>query len=163
VAALAALLVLIVRAPVPRAGKEAARGHRVFPVARHAVQGLDVALRDRHFAARRTAGAWELDGRTASPHAVAALDDLVEALVALRAVDVFRSRDAGSYGLDRPEGTVTVHTARGARRVVLGGLNAAGSALYAQRVGDPRVLLVGTLLLTEIERVFYARDGAAGG
>jgi len=145
-----------VRAPVRTAGKEAARGHRVFPVARHAVQGVDVALGERRFTARRTAGTWELDGRPASPHAAAALDDLVEALVALRAVDVFRGRDAGSYGFDRPEGTLTLHTARGIRRVVLAGLNAAGSALYAQRIGDPRVLLVGTLLLTEIERIFYA-------
>ena len=155
------LLVVTVRAPVRRAGKDAARGHRVFPVARDAVQGLDVALGERRFTARRAAGAWELDGRSVSPRAAAALDDLVDALVALRVVDVFRGGAADAYGLDRPAGTITLSTPRGTRRVVVGGLNAAGSALYAQRVGDPRVLLVGTLLLTEIERVFYARDGAS--
>ena len=154
---LGAILVLAVRAPDRRPGKEAARGHRVFPVARHAVQGVDVTLGERRFTARRTAGAWELDGRAAPPHVAAALDDLVEALVGLRAVDVFRGRDAGSYGLDRPEGTITLHTPHRARQVVLGGLNAGGSAIYSQRIGDPRVLLVGTLLLTEIERVFYTR------
>jgi hypothetical protein len=122
------------------------------------VRGVDVVLGERRFTARRAAGGWELDGEAASPHVAEALDDLVAALVALRAVDVFRSRDGGSYGLDRPRATVVLHTRRGIRRVVLGELNAAGSALYARRIGDPRVLLVGTLLLTEIERVFYMRQ-----
>jgi hypothetical protein len=119
-----------------------------------------VTLGERRFAARRAGAGWELDGRPASARAAEALDDLLDTLAALRAVDVFRSRDAASYGLDRPQATFALHTARRTRRVLVGGLNAAGSALYARRDGDPRVLLVGTLLLTEVERVLYARDGA---
>src|SRR5689334_23917245 len=49
-----------------------------------------------------------------------ALDDLVETLVGLRAVDSFRGRDGASYGLDRPRVTIEVATARGVRRLVIG-------------------------------------------
>lgn len=135
-------------------------GHRVFGVGRHAVRGVDVTLGERRFTARRNGQQWEIDGRAASAGAADALEDLLDRLVALRAVDVFRSRDASSYGLDRPDATVDLHTPRGIRRLAIGEMNSAGSALYARRVGDPRVLQVGTLLLTEIERVFFARDGA---
>ena len=49
--------------------------------------------------------------------------------------------------------------ARGVRRLVIGDLNAAGGALYARREGDPRVLEVGSALLSDLERVFFNRDG----
>jgi len=153
--------VVAVRAPDRPRGLHAVRGHRVFRVARPAVRGLEVTLGTRHFSARRSAAGWELDGRGAPPRAAEALDDLVDTMVALRAVDVFRSRDTASYGLERPEATIVVYTARGERRLVVGAMNAAGSALYARRSGDPRVMQVGTLLLTEIERVFYNRDGGS--
>jgi hypothetical protein len=156
VVALGAFLVVTVRAPERPVGEHAVRGHRVFRVARHAVRALDVTLGERRFSARRAGAGWELDGRPAPPRAAEALDDLLDTLATLRAVDVFRRRDVASYGLDRPQATFALHTARRTRRVVVGGLNAAASALYAERAGDPRVLLVGTLILTEAERVFYA-------
>jgi hypothetical protein len=149
-----------VRAPEPQPASQARRGHRVFGLAHAAVRGLDVTLGTRSFSARRAGRGWELDGRAASPREAEALDDLLDALVGLRAVDVFRPREAASYGFDRPAATIEVHTPRGVRRLVLGGMNSAGSALYARRIADPRVLQVGTLLLTELERVFYNRDGA---
>jgi hypothetical protein len=36
--------------------------------------------------------------------------------------------------------------------------NAAGSALYVEREGHPRVFLVGSGLLSAIDRVFYQQD-----
>ena len=158
--ALGAALVVLVRAPVRPRGQLAVRGHRVFGVGPHAVRGIDVVLEARRFGARRTAEGWEIDGRRASLGTAAALDDLLESLVGLRAVDSFRSRDAASYGLERPRATIEVATARGVRRLVIGDLNAAGSALYARRVGDPRVLQVGSALLSDLERVFFTRDQA---
>lgn len=160
---LGATLVLLVRAPERRAPSDAARGHRVLGVAPHAVRALEVALDGRRFAARRNTGGWEIDGRPASPRAAEALADLVETLGGLRAVDVFRPRDAASFGLDRPRATIVVVTPRGPRRLVLGDANAAASALYARRDGDPRVLQVGMFLLSGIERVFYTRDASAPG
>ena len=157
--ALGATLVVLVRAPVRPRGQLAVRGHRVLGVGRHAVRGIDVALEARRFGARRTAEGWEIDGRRASPGTADALDDLLETVVGLRAVDSFRSRDTASYGLERPRATIEVVTARGVRRLAIGDLNAAGSALYARRSGDPRVLQVGSALLTDLERVFFNRDG----
>ena len=157
--ALGATLVVLVRAPVRPRGQLAVRGHRVFGVGRHAVRGIDVALEARRFGARRTAEGWEIDGQRASAGTAAALDDLLETVVGLRAVDSFRSRDTASYGLERPRATIEVVTARGVRRLAIGDLNAAGSALYARRSGDPRVLQVGSALLTDLERVFFNRDG----
>jgi len=159
--ALGAVLALMVRAPLRRRRPPALSGHRVFAIRPGAVRGLEVAIEGRRFVGRRTEHGWEIDGRPATAGVADALAGLVDTLVALRAVDVFRPRDAASYGLDRPRGTVAVLTARGARHLVLGGFNSAASALYARREGDPRVLQVGTLLLSEVERVFYQRDGPA--
>jgi hypothetical protein len=150
---------VVVRAPVRLAGKYAVRGHRVFGVAHHAVRGIDVALESRRFSARRTGEGWEIDGRPASAGTADALDDLLGTLVGFRAVDSFRSTDASSYGLEHPRATIEVTTARRSRRVVIGDPNAAGSAFYARRQGDPRVLQVGSALLGSLERVFFNRDG----
>jgi hypothetical protein len=159
VVALAAALLLVVRAPVRKTGWYALRGHRVFGVGRGAVRGIEVAFGERRFVARRTEQGWEIDGSAAGRGVAEALDGLLETLVHLRAVDVFRNRDTSAFGLARPRATIDLVTARGARRLVIGETNLAGSALYARRVGDPRVLQVGTLLLSDLERVFYFRDG----
>jgi len=106
----------------------------------------------------RAADGWDVDGRPATPPTAEALDDLLDSLLGLRAVDVFRTSDPSAFGLGRPRGTITVVTGRSARRLLVGGLNAAGSAFYARREGDPRVLQVGTLVLSEVERVFYTTE-----
>lgn len=158
--AVGVLLVSVVRPPERRTGLHAVRGHRVFGVSRHRAQGITVALDDRRFTARRTGQGWDLDGRPAGARSEEALSDLLSGLVDLRAVDVFRPRDTASYGLDRPRATIELETGRGVRRLVIGDLNAAGSAFYARREGDPRVLQIGTLVLAGVERVFFTRDGA---
>jgi len=159
-AGLGALLVAIVRAPERPTGRDAVRGHRVFAVTPGAVRALEVTLDARRFEARRADERWEIDGRPASAGTADALTDLVDALAGLRAVDVFRGGEPSDYGLDRPHATIDLVTARGRRRVVFGELTASGSSYYARRIGDPRVLQVGVLVLTEVERVFYTRDGA---
>ena len=158
--AVGALLAAIVRPPPRRTGFYALRGHRIFAVRGASVQGVDVQYRGRRFVARRTASGWDIDGSGASHGASGAIGDLVDTLVTLRAIDVFRPRDQTAFGFDRPHATIDLVTSRRRQRLVLGGLNAAGSALYARHDRDPRVFLVGTLLLSEIERVFYERDGA---
>ena len=157
------MLVLSVRAPLPRTGRDAVRGRRVLGVGRHAVRGIDAVLEERRFSARRTADGWDLDGRPASAASADALQDLSDALVGLRAVDTFRARDTSSYGLDPPRATIDVHTPRAPRRLLLGAMNSVGSALYARRRGDPRVVQVGVGLLSGLERVFYTRDGPRPG
>ncbi len=153
---LGALLVTIVRPPVRPTGLEAVRGHRVFGAA--AVQGVEVSWEGRKFVARRESAGWEIDGQHASPEAAAALADLVAALRDLRAVDVFRPREVATYGFERPRGTIVLTTKHRVRRLVVGELNAAGSALYARREGDARVLQIGLAIASAVERVLYNRD-----
>jgi hypothetical protein len=151
----AAALALVVRPPPQPTGLERVRGHRVFGARAPAVRGIEVEVGARRFSARRAAAGWEVDGRPARRGSAEALDDLLDALVTLRAVDAFRPRDGSSYGLDRPRATVDLITGRGVRRVRVGGTNAAGSAFYARREGSPRIVLIGTLVLSGIERVFH--------
>lgn len=156
--ALATILVFVVRPPVRRTGLYAVRGHRVFGVARADVRGLEVSVGERRIVARRTAGGWEVSGRPAGTSEADTLNDLVDTLVGLRAVDAFRGRDQSSFGFDRPRAEIDLLTNRGRRRLVLGNLNAAASAVYARREHDPRVFTVGALVLTEIERLFLGGE-----
>jgi hypothetical protein len=151
--AVGAALLVAVRAPERTPAPSALRGHRVFRLSPGGVGAVEVEAAGRRFRARRVPTGWLLDDGPADQRTAAALDDLLDTLVGLRAVDVFRPRDTASYGLDRPEATITVHTGRRVRRVVLGAPNAAGSAFYARRDHDPRVMQVGSMLLSAIERV----------
>ena len=155
VAALGLGLVLSVRAPITPRGRDAARGHRLFNGERRGVRGIELELDGRNLASTRAADGWNVDGRPVAPQTAEALGDLLDTLLALRAVDVFRTSDVAAFGLTQPRGTITVVTGWSRRRLLVGGLNAAGSAFYARREGDPRVLQVGTLVLSEVERVFY--------
>ena len=154
------MLVLSTRGPITPRGRDAARGHRLFNSERRWVRGIEVELDGRHVASTRTARGWDLDGRPAAAQTAEALGDLLDSLLALRAVDVFRTPNLAAFGLARPRGTITVVTGRGPRRLLVGGLNAAGSAFYARHEGDARVLQVGTLVLSEIDRVFYTMEVA---
>jgi len=160
VAALGLVLVLSIRGPITPRGRDAARGHRLFNTEPRWVRGIEVELDGRHVASTRSARGWDVDGRPAATQTAEALGDLLDTLLALRAVDVFRAPDLAAFGLVRPRGTITVVTGRGPRRLLVGGLNAAGSAFYARRDGDPRVLQVGTLVLSEVDRVFYTMEAA---
>jgi hypothetical protein len=160
--AIGGLLVVVVRPPAHPTGLEAARGHRVFGGTGRAVREVTVLWDGKTLRARRHAGGWQVDGGAAAPESASALDDLVETLARLRALDVFRPHDAASYGLDRPRGTVALRRGARVRRLLVGDANAAGSAFYARRETDgrpdARVLQIGSGLASTIERVLYARD-----
>jgi hypothetical protein len=142
----------------PRRRPRAPEGIGLLGVSPAAVHALDIVLDARRLSAERRPGGWEIDGKAGSAATAAALDDLVETLARLRALDRFRSGDADAFGFAHPRAIVAVRTARRTRRLVLGATNAAGSALYARRDHDPRVLQVGIGLLSDLERVFYFRD-----
>jgi hypothetical protein len=158
--AVGVVLVVLVKAPVRLTGRELVRGSHVLRVDRADVRGIDVDFEGRHFAAVRSGEGWQLDGGAASAGAADALNDLLDLLVDLRAVDVFRASDPKPFGFDPPRGTVELVTPGTRRRLVIGGLNTAGSVAYARRDQDPRVYQVGIFLLSSLERVFYQRDGA---
>jgi PPOX class probable FMN-dependent enzyme len=161
----AATLVLLVEAPQRRSGPESVHGPRVIRVRAGAVREIALHGGSRSLVAVRTPGGWRVDGRPATAGQEDALDALLQTLVGLRAIDAFRTDDRAALGLDPPVATIAVQTDRRTRTLLLGAPNAGGSALYAERAGHPRVFLVGTALLSAIDRVFYQRDVAppAGG
>jgi hypothetical protein len=123
-----------------------------------AVQRLIFTHADRRLDARRDGSGWLVDGRPSGAALRDALDDLVAVLTSLRAVDRFRAPDDAPYGLDESPGTLEVIGGGRHVRLVLGRLNAAGSAVYARRDGSPRVVLLGAYLLSALDRVFYHRN-----
>jgi hypothetical protein len=60
--------------------------------------------------------------------------------------------------LDDSPGTLEIVGGGRPTRLVLGRMNAAGSAVYARRDDSPRVLLLGAYILSAIDRVFYQRN-----
>lgn len=157
----AGALLLVVGAPPRRTGLESVRGPRVLRVRAASVRAVEVRAGEHQVAAVRAADGWRLDGGPASPGAVDALDTLVATLAELRAVDAFRPERGAQLGLDPPTATITLGTAR--RRIVLrlGAPNASGGSVYAERPGHPRIFLVGTGLLSALERLFYQTDQRA--
>lgn len=153
---------LLVEGPAQRSGPESVRGPRVLRLRAPSVRGFEVDAGARRLVAVRTPGGWRLDGRPAAAGAAEALDAFVDTLARLRAVDAFRPRDRAALGLAAPAATITIHTARRELRVRLGTPNAAGSAVYAEREAHPRVFLVGTALLSAIDRLFYQQGLAEG-
>ncbi len=156
--AVAAALVIVVEGPRRVSGPDSVRGPHVLRVRPGAVRKLEIEAGPRHLSAVRSASGWLLDGHPATAAAADALETLVVTLASLRAVDAFRPADRQALGLEPPAAIITLGTRRGDQRLRLGTLNAAGSALYAERDGHPRAFLAGTGLLTAIERVFYQHD-----
>jgi hypothetical protein len=150
-------------APERVAPRDGVRGPRVVKIPPTAVERLILTHADRRVDARRGASGWSVDGRPSGAPLRAALDDLVDVVTGLRAVDRFRASDDAPYGLDDPLGTLEIVGGGRHTRLVLGRMNAAGSAVYARRDAAPRVLLLGAYLLSSLDRVFYqwGREPAA--
>ena len=148
-----ALLVMVLQAPDRKTGASAVHGARLVRLPRHAVRRVEVTLEGRHFLAHWRGTGWEVDGRPPSAAANIAVNDLVETLVTLRAVDQFRGEVQVSFGLTPPRGTVVIASDQREVRLSLGAFSSAVTTLYARRAGDPRVFQIGTYLLSQIARV----------
>lgn len=160
-AGLALLVVAVavwVQPPPQKTGAEAVTGSRLVRIPRHAVQRVEVSLDGRQVVTTATAAGWTIDGQALPPALNAAVDDLIDGLVHLRAIDQFRGASQQRFGLDAPRGVITVTSARRTVRLSLGAFTGSTAALYARRDRDPRVFLIGTYLLSQIERVFDRRD-----
>jgi hypothetical protein len=151
----AAALLFVVEAPRRETGLESVRGPRVLRVRPDRVRRVELVGGARRLTAVRTTSGWEVDGRPADEATVEALDALVTTLAGLRALDAFRPGDRTALGLDPPAATLAVFTDRRERRLALGVPNAAGNGLYVERLGHPRVFVVGTGMLSAIDRVFF--------
>jgi hypothetical protein len=139
--------------PERKTGAELARGPRAMrQVVRHA-RIVDVRMGQRRVRAERGAHGWTIEGGAAPPFVASALDDLLTLLGDVRAVDAFRTTRFAAFGLDPPAATIVVTTARGTHRLALGSLNTTSATVYARRDDHPRVLQLGTYLLSVLERI----------
>ena len=149
---------LVIEGPRPISGPESVHGPRVLHLRPAAVRTIEVGAGTRRLSATRSPEGWILDGRPATAAAAEALDALAQNLASVRALDAFRPGDRQALGLDPARAMLTVTTRRGAQRLRLGATNASGGALYVERDGHPRAFIVGTGLLSSLDRVFYQRD-----
>src|SRR5262249_54975760 len=152
-------LVALIEPPRRVSGPERVRGPRPFRTRASEIRRVELTVGDRALAAERAPdGSWALDGAPAPARLGDALDALATEIAGLRAIDAFRPEIVAPLGLDPPEGSIVVTTSRGVQRLALGGLNNAGSAVYARRGDHRRVLQVGVYLVELVRRVFEARD-----
>ncbi len=110
------------------------------------VTGLEVRRGDAIVHCRRADGRWKVTDPTQGntpPDLIAAL---VSNLTQLRDVEVVDegTGDLASFGLDPPVSQMVVSRTSGPPiELQLGARNPAGTAIYAQHTGNPRVYLVG--------------------
>jgi hypothetical protein len=157
-----AIGLVVVEAPYRPTSRELVRGPRLMKAPPSAIREITAVLGERRFTATRTDGGWRIDGNPATAGVADALDDVVQTLVDLRAIDAFRGDGLAQFGLETPHGTVTIVSEDDTERLELGDFNAGGSAIYARRDGDPRIFQIGVFLASSLEKVFYQRDEVGG-
>ncbi len=141
-------------------GREAGEEAPVLGIAAESITGLRVETGNRRLAAVRAGSTWRvLDPTPAAPRAVEAVGALADALARVVAIDTFTRAevDRGELGLEPPRMRVTVELDGGRAPVVLrlGDFVPTGGSVYASIDGDPRVLQIGALLATEVERTLH--------
>lgn len=156
--AVGGIALVVVEAPYRPTSRELVRGPRLMKAPATSIREIAAVFGEQRFTATRVDGAWRIDGAAAPDGVAAALDDVVQTLVELRAIDAFRGDGLAQFGLETPHGTVTIVSDDDTERLVLGDFNTSGSAIYARRDGDPRVFQIGVFLPSALERVFYQRD-----
>jgi hypothetical protein len=141
---------------------ELARGPRAMRIVPGDVERVEVRRGPERVEATRAPIGWTIDGRAAPPMKAQAVDDLVQLLSTVRAVDAFRAEDLATFGLEPPSATIVVTTGAGERRLAIGVLNTTGATVYARCDDHPRVLRLGVYLLSVVERVLAPSGGATG-
>jgi hypothetical protein len=152
----------LVEAPYRPTSRELVRGSRLMKAQPSTIREVSAVLGERRFTATRADDGWRIDGAPAPAGVADALNDVVQTLVDLRAIDAFRGDGLAQFGLEQPRGSVTVVSADDTELLQLGDFNTTGSAIYARRDGDPRVFQIGVFLPSALERVFYQRDDVGG-
>ncbi len=132
----------------------------VLGVAAADVVAVRVEEAGRRLWAVRERDGWRVEQPAAArAGAGEAVADLVNAIVAMVALDSFRrpGLDRRTLGLEPPRARIEVTLSdRGAPIVVaLGDLTPSGGSVYGAVDGDPRVFRIGALIASEIENALY--------
>jgi len=110
------------------------------------VEALEVRRAGSVVRCRRVDGRWQVSEPTGRPVSADLIEALVANLTQLPDVEVVaENSDAlGEFGLQTPQSEIILQSAgQAAVSVRLGAQNPAGTAVYAQRDGSPRVFLIG--------------------
>jgi hypothetical protein len=124
------------------------------------VVGLRVRMGTRRLDAVREGDGWRIvQLPSARPAASAAVATLVDALVAIVPVDAFARQeiDRGALGLVTGRARIELDTAksRNAAVLILGDYAPTRGSVYAALASDPRIFLLGALIVGRIEAAFH--------
>jgi hypothetical protein len=178
VAILATLLAWRLRPPPP--APPAAENRHVFPASESDVAAVTVETAHGTLRAERTDGAWQVkafelhrqtadgDPGPAAPPSGAEVDEamgaLVHDLLEVAEIDRFagNGRPPSEFGLDAPQARLGLRTRDGqAQTLAIGGLTLTTTAAYARIESSDDLLQVGSVILTEVDGVFYRLRGLA--
>jgi len=169
-------LALIALCSIAVAWKRGWQPDRVVPplltVAPRDIVGIRVRMGTHRLDAVRARAAWRIVyPPTPRPDAPAAVAALVESVTSLVPVDVFERQDVDRRQLGVEPGRARIeldtHDGPDTVVVVLGDHVPTGGSVYAAVSSDPRIFLLGALIMSEIEAAFFhslpgdADDGAS--
>ena len=133
---------------VPKARQEATKA-KLFTAATDDIVAIDLVFPDREIALRKQDGAWRLTKPIDAPADDTAVKTLLGSLTGAeiqKSLDELPS-DVASFGLDKPDPTVKLATAKGDLPAIAVGKNAAIGGKTYVRVGDEqKVVLVPSTL-----------------
>lgn len=152
--------VLLAAIALERSGPRAPVDRPALGVQAEDVLGIAVQQGTRQLRAVRVDGGWRVEKPlTAHADAGVFVADIVDAVVGIVPLDAFArpELDRRTIGLEPARARIEL-TVRGAATPVvllLGDYVPTGGSVYAALESDPRVLQIGALIVSEIEKAFY--------
>jgi len=114
---------------------------------------------------RTPGGGWSLSGPTIEGQRTIASDPIetfLDVVHSLPRLTQFVETDLAAFGLAPPRGRVAIQTEREAMTIVIGDRNAPLTALYVQVLPAPDVVLVGSVVFWEFDKLVGSIDREAG-
>jgi hypothetical protein len=155
VAAVLAAIVVLTVLPTLNPPAPTAAGTPLVEVDPAQVTGIDAVRGDATVRFNRTPGGWA----RSSPQGVEdidpdRLDGFLSTLASLKRLSELSGDDLvpADFGLEPPRGEIVLHGPSDVR-IVIGDRNPPLTALYVQVLPDPRIVLVGSVLLWEFDKL----------
>lgn len=125
------------------------------------VVSIEVAGREERGRFERVVGGWtrSRSGGPAEPADAGVVDGFLDQLARLGRLTQFVEGDLGAFGLAPPRGSIVLRGAQEAT-IVIGDRNPPLTALYVQVLPAPDIVLVGSVLLWEYDKLLAEIRGA---
>jgi hypothetical protein len=152
----------VTQVPPTRSAGQPARP-RFLPVEAEQVDEIQLEREGRALVARREAGGWTVIMPPGAPISAGLIAAFADALAGADEIERLTESDVDTHaaGLDQGAARVVL-VARDHRRIALrlGGTNATGTAVYAQRDGAPEIALIGRNVRYYADMIFQVLPGA---